>query len=217
MRKLLSPYIYSQVKVRHRGRLPHWYVDNGLYSITYRLGDSLPGVALDRLRDLEKTVRPSNAVEAFDVRRTLEHYFDEELHASHGSCALRDPRIAERVIENWRHFPGMYELMASCVMPNHVHVVMRLFRGEDLDDVLWSWKSYTSKVANRILGQQGRFWQREYFDRLIRSEADLEDTIEYVVRNPEKAGLQGWPYVWRAGRPPAHQPAGGRRSEGSGL
>jgi REP element-mobilizing transposase RayT len=200
MRKLLSPHIYSQVKVHHRGHLPHWRVDNGLYSITYRLADSLPQAAMERLREIERSRRPANAVEAFDIRRTLERHIDDELHLGRGSCALKSQRIAEEVIATWRLFDRKrYELFAWCVMPNHVHVVLRLFRGDDLDRVLHSWKSYTANFANRLLGRTGAFWQREYFDRLIRSDADLEDTIEYVVRNPERAGLTNWPYVWRAG------------------
>jgi REP element-mobilizing transposase RayT len=155
---------------------------------------------MERLPEIERSRRPANAVEAFDIRRTLERHIDDELHLGRGSCALKSQRIAEEVIATWRLFDRKrYELFAWCVMPNHVHVVLRLFRGDDLDRVLHSWKSYTANFANRLLGRTGAFWQREYFDRLIRSDADLEDTIEYVVRNPERAGLTNWPYVWRAG------------------
>jgi menaquinone-specific isochorismate synthase len=155
---------------------------------------------MERLRDIERSHRPANVIEAFAVRRMLERHVDDELHVGRGSCALQDKRIAEEVIATWRLFEGeRYDLITWCVMPNHVHVVLRLLAGDDLDRVLHSWKSYTSKVANRVLGRTGTFWQREYFDRLIRSEEDFEDTIEYVVRNPEKAGLTDWPWVWRAG------------------
>ena len=80
-------------------------------------------------------------------------------------------------------------------MPNHVHVVIRTKSDETLDGICGSWKSYTAHEANRILGREGRFWEREYFDRLIRDERDLEDTVSYVLNNPSKAGLTDWPWV----------------------
>lgn len=83
-------------------------------------------------------------------------------------------------------------------MPNHVHVVARLLPGADLASILKTWKQFSSKTANRLLGQSGRFWQREYYDRLIRDEQEYRRAIRYVVENPLKAGLQNWPWVWSA-------------------
>jgi REP element-mobilizing transposase RayT len=81
-------------------------------------------------------------------------------------------------------------------MPNHVHVALLLFRGRDLSRVAHSWKSYTGKEANEILGRRGSFWEREYWDRLVRSPEELRNVINYIVNNPVKAGLKDWPWVW---------------------
>jgi putative transposase len=52
-------------------------------------------------------------------------------------------------------------------------------------------------MTNRVLGRTGSFWQREYFDRLIRNENELEwAVVQYVITNPERARLKGWPWVW---------------------
>jgi hypothetical protein len=53
--------------------------------------------------------------------------------------------------------------------------------------------------ANEILGRSGAFWQREYYDRLIRDGNELGRAVRYVVNNPERAGLTGWKWVWSAG------------------
>ncbi len=34
-----------------------------------------------------------------------------------------------------------------------------------------------------------RVWQREYFDRILRSEEDVREKAEYIVNNPVRAGL----------------------------
>jgi REP element-mobilizing transposase RayT len=79
-------------------------------------------------------------------------------------------------------------------MPNHVHLVIQLLPGRELSEVMHKLKSYTAKEANRSLHRSGTFWQREYHDRLVRS-GKLERAIEYVMRNPERAGLLNWPWV----------------------
>ncbi len=96
-----------------------------------------------------------------------------------------------------------YGLLAWCVMPNHVHVLLEVRAGYPLESVVHTWKSYTAKAANRLLERTGPFWAREYFDRFMRDEAHLARTIEYIEANPVKAGLSrdlsDWPFssAWR--------------------
>ena len=80
-------------------------------------------------------------------------------------------------------------------MPNHVHVVIKAYSNYDLETILHSWKSFTSTAANKILERKGVFWQREYYDHLIRNEKDFIRIVEYVLDNPLKAGLKDWQWV----------------------
>ncbi|MEO6567272.1 MAG: isochorismate synthase, partial [Opitutaceae bacterium] len=59
---------------------------------------------------------------------------------------------------------------------------------------------------NRLLGRNGEFWQAESYDHLIREEADYAHAVEYVRRNPEKAGLKDWRWC-----------GGGRDQSGMGV
>jgi hypothetical protein len=45
------------------------------------------------------------------------------------------------------------------------------------------------KEANRLLGRTGPFWQREYYDHLVRDEADFVRCIDYTINNSVKASL----------------------------
>jgi REP element-mobilizing transposase RayT len=126
----------------------------------------------------------------------IEEYFDRGA----GSCAFLDMRIAGAMAAALRFREGMhYRLLAWCVMPNHVHVVARLFAGQELAKVVKAWKNFSAKAANQTLRCKGRFWQREYYDRLIRNGDELDRAIRYVVENPAKAGLKKWTWVWSAG------------------
>jgi REP element-mobilizing transposase RayT len=188
--------------MRSRGYLPHWDVDEGLYFVTFRLADSLPRHVYQRIRDETRAFERATscgkptAIERDKIRRFLFARVDEQLDAGFGACWMRRPKIADLVADSLKFFDARrYQLLAWCVMPNHVHVVLELNAGETLDRICHSWKSYTAREANRILDRDGRFWEREYFDRLIRSSRDLENTVAYVLNNPAKAGLLDWPWV----------------------
>jgi putative transposase len=103
------------------------------------------------------------------------------------------------------YFDGQhYRLIAWCIMPNHVHVLIETWPGYPLDKVLHSWKSFTALQANRLLDRTGEFWAREYYDRFIRDERHFAQTVAYIEQNPMKAGLvesaETWPFssaAWR--------------------
>jgi REP element-mobilizing transposase RayT len=187
--------------IRHRGwysrnYLPHFDEPGYVQSITFRLADAVPAevvAAWKAALKLRGTV-PATDPRSIELRRRLERYED----AGHGACWLGDERIAAIVENALLHFDGeRYHLLAWCVMPNHVHVLIETKSGVLLDGIVHSWKSFTANEANRLLGRKGAFWQREYFDRFIRDEKHLRATIEYIEQNPVKAGLVRSADQWR--------------------
>jgi REP element-mobilizing transposase RayT len=198
---------FGEVRIRQCGRLPHWEKDAGLYFVTFHLADSLPKSVLERIEEryriLEvarragaKLLPSQNVLVAEFSPKKIEEYFDHGI----GACFLRNPQIGDLVANALHFWHGKrYRLIAWCVMPNHVHVIFRLFPREALAEVIRSWKLFTARKANRILGRSGIFWQREYYDRLIREEVELDRAIRYVLSNPERAGLKGWKWSWSAG------------------
>ena len=121
---------------------------------------------------------------------------ERSLDAGYGACWLKDPRIARLVSDAITHFDGeRYELLAWCLMPNHVHLVMRPRPGQSLEQILHSLKGFTAHQANKVLRREGTFWLAESYDHLIRDEDDLRSQVEYVWGNPDSSGLDGW--RWR--------------------
>jgi REP element-mobilizing transposase RayT len=201
------PPRFGEVRIRQRGRLPHWEKDAGLYFITFHLADSLPRAVLEKITERHRIlneVKNAGAHLLPSQERMLAEYspakIEEYFDRGAGACPLGDPRIAELMANALRFWDGKrYRLIAWCVMPNHVHVVCRLLPGQELRVVLQSWKSYTARRSNQILVCTGAFWQREYYDRLIRNKNEFERAVRYVVSNPERAGLKEWKWVWCAG------------------
>nr|VFK65991.1 MAG: Transposase IS200 like [Candidatus Kentron sp. UNK]VFK71668.1 MAG: Transposase IS200 like [Candidatus Kentron sp. UNK] len=175
-----------------RNYLPHFDAPHLMQSITFRLYDALPWEILSQLQcDLE-----SGRITDTQRLQTIETYMD----AGHGACWLRRPDIAEIVQDALQYFDGeRYRLLAWCVMPNHVHVLIETFASYPMDGVLFSWKSFSAGKANTLLNRQGRFWQREYFDRYIRDAIHYDRVVFYIENNPVKAGFVARAGDWRFG------------------
>ena len=71
-------------------------------------------------------------------------------------------------------------------------------REQRLPSVMQRWKSSSKQRLNRA-GIGGKIWQREFFDRLLRSGESLTDKWRYVEMNPVRAGLcsvpEAYPYL----------------------
>ena len=198
-----------------RGKLPHLKKEGAVYFVTFRLADSLPAHEVARLKHerkviLEQARAAKSPLTWHEEQQLLAWYCDKVeafLDAGHGSCWLSNPEIADRVANALKHFDGQrYELRAWVVMPNHVHVIVWPMPGHMLSDILHSWKSFTSSMANKILHRAGEFWQTESFDHWIRDDEEHARLVAYVENNPVKARFCKAPEDWK------WSSASGRRS-----
>jgi REP element-mobilizing transposase RayT len=191
------PHPLSPHKGWHsRGYLPHFDQPCLIQSITFRLHDCVPRDVVEHWKgELGWRVGlPANDSRAVAFRRRLDRYED----AGHGQCWLGRDEIAEIVENAILHFDGQrYRLLAWCIMPNHVHVICECLEGHPLDAMVHSWKSFTGKKANRVLGRSGAFWMEDYHDRFIRDDDHLARAVAYVEGNPVKAGLVATKEEWR--------------------
>lgn len=193
----------DQVRIREGANLPHWTQENATYAVTFRLADSLPQSALDELSEdrrylFAKVERGEQLteLEMSEWKKVFSEKINAFLDAGFGSCALRNFKVAAAVADALKHFDGQrYELLAWCVMPNHVHVIVRPFPGHQLPAILHSWKSFTANRANEILQRTGAFWQGESYDHIIRNSKEFVEQVRYLLENPIKAGLKDWQWI----------------------
>ena len=54
---------------------------------------------------------------------------------------------------------------------------------------------FSGAILNPLIGRKGNFWQRDYFDRLVRDARHLANCIRYIRRNPTKARLHAGEFV----------------------
>ena len=102
-----------------------------------------------------------------------------------------------------RHFDGKRaDIHALVVMPDHVHLLLTPLPKEadtwwSLAELMHSIKSYSAKAILKHRGGSGSVWMEEYFDRIIRSEDDFNEKLDYITNNPLKRGFdEGYEWVW---------------------
>jgi putative transposase len=206
----------------YRRHLPHYYMPNAVYFVTFCLAGSLPRVRAlelagerrdaERMHKRESDPSPTNDGLSYGYVRDLE-WLDQVLLGASGNVRwLSDPRVAGIVSQALKTRDlREYELVAYTIMPNHVHVVFGIgehgmFEHEGQIDnlsykppskILGSLKRYTAKESNRVLGRTGAFWQDESYDRVVRDGKELEAIVRYVLNNPVKAGFVKEWHEWK--------------------
>ncbi len=103
--------------------------------------------------------------------------------------------------------PRPMRLLAYCLMPNLVHLV--LWPREDGELSRWMQWLMTTQVRrhHRRHGSDGHLWQGRFKAFPIQRDAHLLSVLRYVERNPLRAGLvaraEAWPWsslgAWDAG------------------
>ena len=90
-------------------------------------------------------------------------------------------------------------VLAACLMPNHIHLVVRPQDGADL--AKWISWLFTTHVRrhHRKYGSCGRLWQGRYKAFLIQQDDHLLTVLRYVERNALSAKLVTRAEDWRWG------------------
>lgn len=189
-------------EIRFTGnRLPHWQQAGAVYFVTFRLADSVPQHLRDEWHNeregwLRAHPQPWSDDIELEYHRRFSRRMEQWLDAGYGSCLLRRAECAAIVAEALRHFDGeRVAQLAWVVMPNHVHAVFVQNPAWPLEKIILSWKGFTARKINMLLGRTGSFWQRDYFDRLVRDSKHLANCIRYIRRNPVKGRLRDGEFV----------------------
>jgi REP element-mobilizing transposase RayT len=102
----------------------------------------------------------------------------------------------------WRALPHHYphvDLDRFVVMPNHFHGIVVLRPVEDcrgeiragerhgLPEIVRAFETFSARRINEFRGTHGvPVWQRNYYEHVIRDEADYRRIAEYVAENPRR-------------------------------
>ncbi len=186
---------------KHLNHLPHWQQDSAWVFITWRLADSVPTGLMEKWRGerdewIECHPKPWDDTTESEFYRLFSTQLENWMDQGMGECVLKNPECAEVVGKVIMHFDrDRYLIDSFVVMPNHVHLLVRLVPGFPLEKIVHSWKRYSARQINEVLGRSGSLWHKRYWDTLVRSEEHFWKIRWYVSRNPVKAGLRESEYL----------------------
>ena len=114
--------------------------------------------------------------------------------------AMRLNRLGEIVRETWEGLPAHYpnvELDSFVVMPNHIHMVIKIVgagfkpalmsdkKPYILPEIVRALKTFSARRINEYRVSPGApVWQRNYYEHVIRNEKSLNKIREYIANNP---------------------------------
>jgi REP element-mobilizing transposase RayT len=142
-----------------------------------------------------------------------EHLLGEITAGNVGVALLGDPfnvsyielsTLGKIVLQNIEYIDknfGNYNSDYFCIMPNHIHLLIRKLdvsydlehgsprsatptnphqTNQTVPQLINAFKSITSKQAGFS------FWQRNYYEHIIRNEAEINEIRKYIEENPAK-------------------------------
>ena len=103
-------------------------------------------------------------------------------------------------LERYGKKHGM-EILAYCLMSNHVHLVVVPKQAASLAHALAAAHTRYAQFFNWKYHQSGHLWQGRFFSCVLDEQHTLA-AVRYVERNPLRAGLVGrpWDYRWSSAR-----------------
>ena len=110
---------------------------------------------------------------------------------------------------NFYRYKQEYKLLGYTVMPDHIHLIIWPFGNSTVSDIMRDFKEFTAKriirqaevegiedwsKAFRQAGEEtgrsnNKVWQDSFWDENIFTERFLRQKLNYVHRNPPRAGL----------------------------
>jgi REP element-mobilizing transposase RayT len=100
--------------------------------------------------------------------------------------------IAKQLLEAIKYYneKQRWWVPLALVMPDHLHFLATF--PEEIAPVIRAWKHWSGRQLNVK-------WQRDFFDHRLRRDEKFNETAEYILHNPVRAGLvddwQKWPHV----------------------
>lgn len=207
----------------YRRNLPHIHPEDTIFFITFRLAGSLPTRVIQSLNEEKES----------KIKMLKNKYLGEELQGKIYAIEKRSFARYDELLERYDKGPlwlkeesigrivtdkiheqdsNKYKLIAYCIMPNHVHLLIDTTdfdkgqyydqsgktKNYPLTDALRLLKGSTARLCNIQLGRSGAFWHHESYDHYVRNGEELARIIRYILNNPVKAGLvddwQDWKF-----------------------
>lgn len=99
----------------------------------------------------------------------------------------------------WELHP--FGMLGYVILPDHFHMIIQPTGKSSFSDIMRSLKTNFTREYKKRLGllpsQSMKFWQKRFWDHVIRDDKDFENHLHYVHFNPVKHGYVRDPRDWQ--------------------
>lgn len=117
--------------------------------------------------------------------------------------AFRDPYRLELLLEILHNVKELHPflLLGYVFLFDHFHLIIQPTGESNFSDIMHSLKPNFTREYKNLLGipasQTMKFWQKRFWDHVIRNDRDFESHLHYIHFNPVKHGYVKDPRDWK--------------------
>ncbi len=93
-----------------------------------------------------------------------------------------------------------FSMLGYVFLHEHIHIMIQPEGEGNFSDIMHSLKPNFSKEYKKLIGlspsQSMKFWQKRFWDHVIRDDRDFENHLHYIHYNPVKHGYVKDPRDW---------------------
>ena len=91
-----------------------------------------------------------------------------------------------------------FTMLGYVFLPDHFHLLIRPTGESNFSDIMQSLKRNFTINYKKLIGIDGhmKFWQKGFWDHVIRNEDDLQRHLDYIHYNPVRHQLAHQPEAW---------------------
>jgi REP element-mobilizing transposase RayT len=161
-------------------------------------GGAPTGYFMDRFNP-EIHHRRSIRLKGYDYSQQGSYFITVCTH--HRELLLESSPVQDMLRSFWGKLSNKFPMVQSdefVIMPNHIHGIIMITVGAtprgcpNLGGIVDWYKTMTTNAyikgvkKNQWAGFNGRLWQRNYYEHVIRDEEDLNRIRQYIIDNPIK-------------------------------
>ena len=116
---------------------------------------------------------------------------------------FRDPNRLDLLLEIIHNVMELHPfvLLGYVFLFDHFHIIIQPTGESNFSDIMHSLKPNFTREYKKLLGippsQAVKFWQKRFWDHVIRNDRDFENHLHYIHFNPVKHGYVKDPRDWK--------------------
>jgi len=109
---------------------------------------------------------------------------------------IRPGRLGVPLPHNSGPSVRLVDIVCFCLMPTHVHVLLRQLRGKGISVFMSNVLNSYTRYFNTKYKRRGTLWEGRFKSVLIKTQEQLMHVTRYIHLNPVTAGLVEKPEEW---------------------